>query len=70
MTTDIVTYPEMNAKIVELLRWNEENPVTLYAAGRIEGLEAEVERLQAELERAAAEIGQSPATILRFLQRQ
>jgi hypothetical protein len=35
------TYPEMNAKIVEILRMTaEENPATAYAAVRIEELEA------------------------------
>ena len=42
----IETYPEMNAKIVGLLRWVKDNPVMLYAAQRIEELEAEVEGLK------------------------
>ena len=42
----IETYPEMNVKIVGLLRWVKDNPVMLYAAQRIEELEAEVEGLK------------------------
>lgn len=45
----IETYPEMNTKIVEILRWATDDPALLYAAQRIEELEAEVERLQREL---------------------
>jgi len=44
-----MTYAEMNAKIVDLLRWDKDNPVLLYAAQRIEELEAEAGRLQREL---------------------
>ena len=44
------TYPEMNAKIVDLLRWNKDNPVHLYAAQRIEELETEVMWLREQLE--------------------
>jgi len=41
------TYPEMNEKIVGLLRWaGDENPAAMYAADRIEELEHEVKRLQ------------------------
>ena len=43
------TYRVMNAKIVEILRWDESNPMLLYAAQRIEELEAEVKRLRREL---------------------
>jgi len=46
----IETYPEMNTKIVDILRWDEDAPMLLYAAQRIEELEAEVEWLQTELE--------------------
>lgn len=49
-----LTYPEMNAKIVDLLRWNKENPVVLYAAARIEELETETERLRDRAQRAEA----------------
>lgn len=56
MTANIVTYPEMNAKIVDLLRWNKENPVVLYAAARIEKLEAEAERLLEQAQQAEAEL--------------
>jgi len=35
------TYPQMNAKITALLRINTENPACLYAADRIEELEAQ-----------------------------
>ena len=42
------TYPEMNTKIVGILRWGGD-PMALYAAQRIEELEAEVKRLQCEL---------------------
>ena len=45
----IETYPEMNAKIVELLRWDADDPMSLYAAQRIEELEAEIKRLQVRL---------------------
>ena len=38
------TYPEMNENIVTILRWTD-NPVSLYAAVRIEELEAKQERL-------------------------
>jgi len=41
----IKTYPKMNDNIVEILRYTD-NPPMLYAAQRIEELEAEVERLQ------------------------
>jgi len=46
----IKTYPEMNAKITELLRWDTGNPLMAYAAQRIEELEAataHLERLEA-----------------------
>ena len=43
------TYPEMNTKIVGILRWGGDDPMALYAAQRIEELEAEVEQLQHEL---------------------
>ena len=46
----IETYPTMNARIVEILRCNKTTqPATLYAAQRIEELEAEVGQLQAKL---------------------
>jgi len=35
----IKTYPEMDTKVIELLRWDDDNPVMLYAAQRIEELE-------------------------------
>lgn len=38
----IRTYPEMNNRIVSFLRMDDENPVCLYAAERIEELEEEV----------------------------
>ena len=38
----IETYPEMNAKIIDLLRWDTDNPLMLYAAQRIEDLEREL----------------------------
>ena len=48
------TYPEMNEKIVAILRLaDEENVVAFYAATRIEELEHEVERLWALLNLAA-----------------
>ena len=37
---DVKTYPEMNAQIVSMLRIDDENPICLYAAKRIEELEA------------------------------
>lgn len=37
---DIKTYPEMNAQIISLLRLSED-PICLYAAQRIEELEAD-----------------------------
>jgi len=46
----VKTYPMMNERIVGILRWMKSNLPTLYAAQRIEELEAEVERLRAELE--------------------
>lgn len=46
----IEPYPKMNARIVDILRINSDNPVTLYAAQRIEKLEAEAERLRSSLE--------------------
>jgi len=42
----IKTYPEMNARIVSILRICGADPSLLYAAQRIEELEAEVERLR------------------------
>lgn len=54
----IETYPEMNVKIVELLRWVTDNPVLLYAAQRIEELEvaiAHLERLDAASQRVLAQ---------------
>lgn len=42
------TYPEMNAKIVDLLRMSE-NPRCLYAAARIEELEKKIAALMADL---------------------
>lgn len=44
------TYPEMNAKIVSLLRIDDKNPVDLYAAQRIEELELELEQMRKETE--------------------
>jgi len=44
------TYPAMNTKIVELLRWDKDNPVRLYAAQRILELEVQVERLHTSME--------------------
>lgn len=41
---DINTYPNMNAKIVELLRLDRDNYVCLYAAKRIEELEQLVQQ--------------------------
>ncbi len=46
----IETYPKMNARIVNILRINNDNPVMSYAAQRIEELEAEVGRLRTSLE--------------------
>jgi len=43
----INTYPEMNAKIVDILSISD-SPSSLYAAARIRELEAEVERLKEE----------------------
>ena len=43
------TYPEMNAKIVDLLRMSE-NPRCLYAAARIEALEKKIAALMADLQ--------------------
>ena len=40
------TYPEMNAKIVDLLRWDKDNLMLPYAAQRIEELEMETEQAQ------------------------
>lgn len=39
MTAETITYPEMNAKLVDLLRWDKGNSMLLYAAQRIEELE-------------------------------
>lgn len=50
--SDIKPYPEVNAKIVELLRLADDMP-SQYAAARIEELEAEVARLR-EIEKDAA----------------
>jgi hypothetical protein len=46
----ITTYPEMNAKIVGLLRLSDD-PLKLYAAQRIEELKQMVELLKLELKR-------------------
>ncbi len=43
------TYPKMNAEIVNLLRFTDDNHVTMYAAARIEELEAERDALAAVL---------------------
>ena len=43
---DIKTYPEMDEKIVSLLRINDENPVHAYAAQLIDQLQAENARLR------------------------
>jgi len=43
----INTYPEMNAKIVDILSISD-SPSSLYAAARIRELEAEVERKKEE----------------------
>jgi len=53
MATDIVTYPEMNEKIVGLLRYRGDD-LDLYAATRIEGLKAQVARLLERAQRAEA----------------
>jgi len=46
------TYPEMNEKIIEILRFADigSDPCSHYAAARIEELEAEVERLQGSVD--------------------
>lgn len=44
------TYPEMNRKILEILRLNNENPVALYAAARIEELEGQNQAMRQVLE--------------------
>ena len=46
--TDIKTYPEMNAQIVSLLRIADDSPACLYAAKRIEELEAALNLEQGE----------------------
>ena len=38
---DITTYPEMNERLVSLLRIADDNPICMYAAKRIEELEEE-----------------------------
>ncbi len=43
--SEIHTYPEMDAKLVKILRISE-NPTSLYAAQRIEELETENQRLR------------------------
>jgi len=40
------TYPEMNEEIISLLRMTPDNPVCMYAAMRIEELEAELAALE------------------------
>lgn len=42
----IQTYPEMNEKIKHLLGLDKDDPIDMYAAARIEELEAEVKRLK------------------------
>ena len=42
---EIQTYPAMNENIAWLLRMTKDSPVSIYAAARIEELEAERERL-------------------------
>ena len=44
------TYPEMNQKIVGILRIDGENQIDLYAAQRIEELESSVKELAEALE--------------------
>lgn len=51
--SEITTYPDMNARIVELLRLGGSAP-ELYAATRIEELEAQVANLQKEVEQLEA----------------
>lgn len=46
----ITLYPEMNAKIKDILRVGND-PVCLYAAARIEQLEMEVQGLEREFEK-------------------
>lgn len=48
----ITLYPEMNAKIKDILRLGND-PVCLYAAARIEQLEKELEWLEREFEKIA-----------------
>jgi len=54
----IETYPEMNKRIVEILRLGYE-PMDLYAAARIE----ELEQRCAELEQRCAELSNEPLTL-------
>lgn len=42
-----ILYPEMNAKIADILRFSDDMPHDLYAAAYIEHLQAEVERRDA-----------------------
>jgi len=53
--SEIVTYPEMDSAIVDLLRIRSDNPVCRYAAARIVALEAEVRTLRERAERAEKE---------------
>lgn len=46
------TYPEMNKKIVGLLKIDNSSPVNAYAAERIQELEAQNQELVKKLERA------------------
>lgn len=50
-----ILYPEMNAKIADILRFSDDMPHDLYAAAYIEHLQAEVERLTRELAAAYRE---------------
>ena len=50
------TYPEMNQKIVGILRIDGENQIDLYAAQRIEELESSVKELVDALEQTLSAI--------------
>ncbi len=56
------TYPEMNEQIKDILTWDHDNPVNLYAAKRIE----ELEEQNAALE-VAVRCGVRPPTVLEVL---
>jgi|GEM_PF-4879450 len=66
--SEVVTYPEMDAQIVGLLRIRSDDPTCGYAAARIVALEAEVRTLRERAEAAERERDDAMARLAEVVQ--